>query len=1121
MSIRRGQDVGPTRVRIVTIALVVVFGAAALDSIGQHLSSMHLPGQGSGRITDLANPTTSSDEAEQIIHGWRSWQEAAGAPELRNTSIATTARPGVVVAWWLAVDSFLFAPALALLLALLARRRRRMLERSWLAPVLSVAVAGALTYLLFDEIENALTAAAVYGTPSAWSLPAQLVSGAKWILLVLTALPVVLSYIPFVRRAGPVPVAPILRTVRLFRMPALAAGLAVVVLTQMPAGVRPQLEDTIRSWAANDRLAHGPLAMLGLLLFTAALLIWIVLIARRAADDAASHGRRSDPGSGPRWVAYGALGSALFAAGWLPVGGSAVLLRVVGVGLLVYACISFPIRLAEETPGRGAELNRNVARGIVAAPALALALCILRSVDLLGPSHWKLWGFGFFLVALLVAGAAWLVTGQERWLQRRMSPPVSGLAIGVLSLIAAGVAVLSAVDPTGSGWTLGPVALLLVFVIVVVGFLGGLEQAFWAPPRGAFRALGLTRAPITLLLVTTMVIVSYLDTATTFHAARVLERDGGAGPRDDVTTTAEDLLGQYQDRVAPGADARGPGVDTEVVFLIASSGGGARSAYWTLDVLNCLFAGTAPPVYQGNANDSPAQTEDAPESPEGTDVCEGRSDWSDVLAASGISGGSVGLAMFESHEDEVVADHRCADERLGTRPFPLEEAFDRGFLDPIVANMLFVDVPNAWARQGNISDRAEALELAFEEEVPALCAGFLETQTVPDGGGSGDPALRDFPVLMLNSAGATDGCRINVSPLDLAREARVGEAASVPAAEALAKADQSCRNLDPRDPGRETQLQGALSSTRDVADWVCEASSGADLRLSTAALLSARFPFVSPSGALEECHPAGDDPSEIFAVDGGYIESTAASPLVELLTTLTVGMQPDEPAPDGPPPSQPDVRTRCLQPVVLQLDNGYASDPKPLGGRPLELLAPLTGRSQASGARGDAARQALANLASHRCPLADAYGDLPTYLHIEPVAHPGIEAPLGWSLSAGARRDLDKQLLENASNRCAIQVAKAWLADDPPAAVPCEEDNIRVVYEAAAEAAEDDPLSGPSDGMLLLILAGAAAISMLLVSGLALRQVMREARQTHETPKAETTPTSSEADPPPGGSISR
>ena len=261
---------------------------------------------------------------------------------------------------------------------------------------------------------------------------------------------------------------------------------------------------------------------------------------------------------------------------------------------------------------------------------------------------------------------------------------------------------------------------------------------------------------------------------------------------------------------------------------------------------------------------------------------------------------------------------------------------------------------------------------------------------------------------MLSSAAEEDGCRINVSVVKLSQAVpRVqpsdSSEASPPVGVPLEPLDPSCRTV----LGAEANVDRSdrpLFGTRDLADFVCanpgDERGHQDVRLATAAVLSARFAYVSPTGGLTGCAKVRDQTVRTFAIDGGYVDSSASSPLVELLQGLIHDEQ------------RAGADTPCIQPIVVQVDNSYEklAEPTP-SGRPQELLAPLRGTATGSGGHTDASLQALAQLAAGaRCPLPPELDGVPTYIHIYPEDHPGAEAPLGWSLSRRAQQDLDRQL---------------------------------------------------------------------------------------------------------------
>src|SRR5207302_8896627 len=122
----------------------------------------------------------------------------------------------------------------------------------------------------------------------------------------------------------------------------------------------------------------------------------------------------------------------------------------------------------------------------------------------------------------------------------------------------------------------------------------------------------------------------------------------------------------------------------------------------------------------------------------------------------------------------------------------------------------------------------------------------------------------------------------------------------------------------------------------------------------------------------------------------------------------------------------------CIVPFMVQLDNGYdnlvgaASDT-----RPGELGVPSKTNGATRGARSIDSRGATA-LEFDGPYMVDGSevmtrnGVLDSrYARIYPRAHPGSQAPLGWSLSPSARDDLLQQLVDQ--NRGAVEKVRQWL----------------------------------------------------------------------------------------------
>jgi hypothetical protein len=271
---------------------------------------------------------------------------------------------------------------------------------------------------------------------------------------------------------------------------------------------------------------------------------------------------------------------------------------------------------------------------------------------------------------------------------------------------------------------------------------------------------------------------------------------------------------------------------------------------------------------------------------------------------------------------------------------------------PTVAAWLFNDGLNALLRPDHGVDRAAVLERAWEADWDSdeLAAPFLAGQA--DG----------QPLLLLNGFSVEDGCRVNSSVLQ----------------------------SDPGgDPSRcDATGDGAEAQLRSTADIVALLCADEDLRVSTAALNSARFPYVTPSGRLQQCASDGggdDQRPDVEVVDGGYRETSGASTIVELWPHMAASLS------DGSP---------CAAPVFVQIDNGYTSEELVTSGRGVvnQFITPISAVLASSRGQENGARQASHALFA------------PAWHRITTAAHPGSSAPLGWVLSTDARNDLQRQL---------------------------------------------------------------------------------------------------------------
>ncbi|MBR0647142.1 patatin-like phospholipase family protein [Plastoroseomonas hellenica] len=251
------------------------------------------------------------------------------------------------------------------------------------------------------------------------------------------------------------------------------------------------------------------------------------------------------------------------------------------------------------------------------------------------------------------------------------------------------------------------------------------------------------------------------------------------------------------------------------------------------------------------------------------------------FALSGVSGGSLGVAVFAAQAaqaaDGLPDRERCA---AGVWPDCAEDVLRQDFLGPALAAMLTVDLPRSATRTRLLPDRAASHEVSFEEawRSAAHASHFEE----PFGALWRGERRTAVPLLLLNTTDAVTARRLVLAPVTL---------------------------------GDDTPERG------DLAPLL----SGREVRLSTAVLLSARFPGISPAGRVPVERAPGH---EYLIVDGGYADNSGGASAQEALRALlgaaaelgilqriqpvAVVITNDPVPPESPPPIPPPVRARDI-----------------------------------------------------------------------------------------------------------------------------------------------------------------------------------------------------------------
>jgi hypothetical protein len=353
-------------------------------------------------------------------------------------------------------------------------------------------------------------------------------------------------------------------------------------------------------------------------------------------------------------------------------------------------------------------------------------------------------------------------------------------------------------DPVAFGWALGAAAVpFLGFALIVpIGSLLVYWFRLGGAPSGAAGARGYP--VVTMLALWALLVGAIVDN----HAVRTVPTPAGAADPASRPSVPEAALRWH------AAASKASGHERPPLIVIATAGGGLRAAYWTATLLGAL---------QDEAPGFGAH----------------------VFAISGVSGGSVGAAVFATLLADGTAGlpaGACAQGPRARKAYECagQAVLARDFLAPAAASLVFPDLMQRFVPYPVFPDRAAALEQSWERAWgrAGLAPDTWTRRTFTQLGSRDGPWV---PVLLLNGTHVESGKRILTSSV---------------------------------------RVDGAAFP--DAYDFFALASG--DLRLSTAALNSARFPYVSPAGTLVR---GGDNLGHI--VDGGYFENFGAVTALQAL----------------------------------------------------------------------------------------------------------------------------------------------------------------------------------------------------------------------------------------------
>ena len=368
------------------------------------------------------------------------------------------------------------------------------------------------------------------------------------------------------------------------------------------------------------------------------------------------------------------------------------------------------------------------------------------------------------------------------------------------------------------------------------------------------------------------------------------------------------------------------------VFIVSAEGGGIRAAYWTASVLSYLED-----EYPGFGTE--------------------------VFAISGVSGGSLGAAVFTALLAENLTFFEKNPVAAVSLPRLLPDAraiLSHDFLSPTIASFLFPDLmqrfwpfSDRYPFGGKLAlpDRASYLERSWEvawrksSDSDRFREQFMQLWS--------NPKYRLLlPSLFFNGTWVESGRRCAMSNCSI-----------------------------------DTTNFAHLDDIASVLDY--------PVRLSTAVNMSSRFPYLSPAGTVDI------DGRKQHVVDGAYFENSGALTAEELLVLLRKIIRENESFSVFKPvailitntPLNPCSRSNQKQTKVHKV-------PKMLIGSSAPVRAFLNTRL----ARGYLAERQFQKTAGDENTIR---------FHLEELED--VSIPLGWILSGKARRLIDRQLETHSS----------------------------------------------------------------------------------------------------------
>ena len=539
----------------------------------------------------------------------------------------------------------------------------------------------------------------------------------------------------------------------------------------------------------------------------------------------------------------------------------------------------------------------------------------------------------------------------------------------------------------------------LTITLAVLAYLAQVRQ-----PVPLFQVLRLGYTPVLSVIVAVGIAGGLVDARSLVHLARgpvttASQAQAIAQTRWELPgNTLLGSLARWETDTKDANCARPVGngsVRVQPLIMVAAAGGGIRAAWWAEQAMS-MFASTE---------------------------C-GRHD---VFAVSSVSGGSVGMAVLASapaNADGNPKPQADADIRTIAGPDALAAGLDGLLLHDLVAGFTGVDLPVVQRPDGHqFDDRAGLIESTWSNEDPRLKLPY---------------PLQDSPLpwrLLFNSTTVASGCRAVIA------NSALPESAQAAGSSVQSATPASSSPLSPVTCDLQTSVAGGGSY-----DFFARLGCQRGIATVTAAMLSARFPYVTPSGVVTGCDSSGKPTSSPVGqfVDGGYVDSSGLFTLADLIPAITSQLRAANARAlaQAQRSGQP---TTVFMPLVMYLGNSARPAVAPVPVPPLaqEGDLPLSAKSAASGNLGtsDTLFQRIGSMIGAgewlACPSASSPADkaaaactaaqreadkaIPDQLFmVAPSVAPQVAAPLGWVLSPASQQSLDNALDREASYQCTI-----------------------------------------------------------------------------------------------------